>query len=312
MPTPLHWSTDEVAPRFALAWWADVIGDQMIELDIDAAVPGSFRARIDQYELGPATAHFVTAQPQRLRRTRGRISRSRHEVSVLLHLREGRVRLSQRGREALVLPGTCVLMDGSEPYDIDCSTPTTALALKLPQSWLRRWVPHSELHTARVLACGGWNSALCASLASLTVDSCGKLALPGDVVAEQLGATFALALGSEPGGRPPESLLDQIIGTLRERFQEPDLTVDSVAAQHGISRRLLFLTFSRAGTSFIEQLMQLRLDHAHRMLLDLHSRDLPIGEVSARSGFADPSHFARRFRQRYGSGPAQLRRSLLL
>jgi len=282
----------------------------MIELDIDVSVPDSFRAQIDKYQLGPATAHFVTAQAQRLRSAGGRVARTPHRVCALLHLREGHVRLIQRGREALVLPGTCVLMDGNDPYDIDCLTPTTALALKLPRNWLRRWVPHPELHTARVLSYGGWNSALCAALASLTVDSCRTLALPGVVVADQIGALLALAVGSEPSCRPPPSLLDQLVASLRERFQDPELTADSVAAQHGISRRLLFLTFSRARTTFIDLLMELRLEHAQRMLLDPRSRDLPIGEISARSGFADPSHFARRFRQRFGARPTQLRRSV--
>ena len=53
-----------------------------------------------------------------------------------------------------------------------------------------------------------------------------------------------------------------------------------------------------------------QLEHAQRMLLDPRSRDLPIGEISARSGLADPSHFSRRFRQRYGVRPTQLRRSV--
>jgi len=282
----------------------------MIESDIDVSVPGSFRAQIDKYQLGPATAHFVTARAQRLRCTRDRIARTPHRVCALLHMREGHVRLIQQGREALVLPGTCVLVDGNEPYDIDCLTPTTALALKLPRNWLRRWVPHPERHTARVLSYGGWNSALCAVLSSLTVDSCRTLALPGVIVADQIGALLALAVGSEPSCRPPPSLLDQLVASLREPFRDPELTADSVANQHGISRRLLFLTFSRARTTFVDLLMELRLEHAQRMLLDPRLRDLPIGEVSARSGFADPSHFARRFRQRYGVKPMQLRRSV--
>ena len=56
--------------------------------------------------------------------------------------------------------------------------------------------------------------------------------------------------------------------------------------------------------------MRLRLAHAHTMLSDVRLVDLPVAEIAIRCGFADPSHFARRFRQRFGQSPSQFRGAL--
>ena len=47
-----------------------------------------------------------------------------------------------------------------------------------------------------------------------------------------------------------------------------------------------------------------------RELEDRRFARVSIADIAWRSGFADPSHFARRFRQRYGIAPALYRRTL--
>ncbi len=55
--------------------------------------------------------------------------------------------------------------------------------------------------------------------------------------------------------------------------------------------------------------MRLRLEAARRLLADRRWAALTVTEVAARCGFAEPSHFARRFRLAYGLGPVEFRRS---
>ena len=73
----------------------------------------------------------------------------------------------------------------------------------------------------------------------------------------------------------------------------------------------LFACFASARTTFIERLMELRLERARKLLGDPQLYDLPVAEVAARCGFADPSHFARRFRRQFGQSPLQFRGSVL-
>lgn len=310
-PAPRHWSTAEVGQPEALSYWVDTVCDQFLELEIDTPVRDRFHACLDQVDLGPATASFLEADSQNVRRTRAKIDGSRSAMFMLLQLRLGQVRLQQLGQEVYVGPGECVFIDGTEPYELQCPDSTKAVALRLPADWLKGWIARPERHAAHVFKSGGWSSALCAAVASLELESYDKLAIPAEAIAEPLATLLKLAIGpeAEESARQP-LLLNDLMQTLRNRFPEPDLTPAVVADEFGISTRSVHYAFARARTTFVKRLMELRLIRAREILCDQPLRDLPVAEVAARCGFADPSHFARRFRQRFGESPLQFRASI--
>jgi AraC-like DNA-binding protein len=97
------------------------------------------------------------------------------------------------------------------------------------------------------------------------------------------------------------------MSTLGDRFHEADLSATDLAREHHVSIRTLHYAFARAGTTFTEELLQLRLEYARQILSNPKLVLLPVTEAAARCGFAEPGHFARRFRQRYGQSPRQFR-----
>lgn len=305
-PRSRAWSTEDATGSRALEYWGHLVGSQF-ELEFETPVRDRFQARIVQTDLGPVTANFVQTERQIIRRTPARIAHSRRPLSVLLQLRSGQLRLRQVGREAIIGPGECTFMDGTEPYEFECLLPTSALALRFPQDWLQCWIPHPDRCAARVFAGSDWCGALCAALGSLRVDSCDQLALPRALVAEHILGLLALAVGPDHRISARPALLNKLVSTLRDRLHEPDLTPREVAAQRGVSTRSLHYAFSRAGTTFMKELIQLRLERAREMLRDDRHSELTVTEVAARCGFPDPGHFARRFRQRYAQAPLQFR-----
>jgi AraC family transcriptional activator of tynA and feaB len=310
-PAPRHWSTREVEQRQALAYWVDTVCDRFLELEIDTPLRDRFQACLDQVDLGPATANFLEAETQRVRRTSAKIARMHTPMFLLLQLRVGQVQFQQMGREVRVGPGECVFIDGTEPYELECPHLTKAVALRLPADWLKGWVAQPERHVARLFNAGGWSSALCAAVASLDVNSCDQLALPRDALADPIATLLKLAIGPEPETQAQQPVLfHQLLRTLQNRLHETDLSPLTVASEHGICARSVHYAFARAHTTFVEHLMELRLARAREMLKDAHRFDLPVAEVAARCGFADPSHFARRFRRRFGQSPLQFRSSV--
>jgi AraC-like DNA-binding protein len=308
---PVHqrWSTANVDSRQALAYWIDTICQSFLEIEIDSPTREHFRAQLDQTPLGPATLSLVEADRQIVRRTRERIARSRYSTYFLLQLREGTARLSQYGRESMLKTGDCVLIDCTAPYEMDCLSTTRSVALRFPQEWLRNWIPAPESLAARPFkSTVGWGAALSAALAALDTDGVESLALPDAAVAEHIAALLALAAGPEArAASPGDKLYNRLLGTMRERADETDLTPVCVAEAHGISTRYLHYMFGEAGTTFGVELMRVRLERAHRLLSDKRFDALPIGEVAARCGFVAPSHFARRFRQTFGVVPTEFR-----
>jgi AraC-like DNA-binding protein len=285
----------------------DTICDRFLALEIDSPMRDHFRGRLEQIDLGPATVNSIQAETQRVRRTQANLARSHQPVFILLHLREGQVRLRQLGQEAVVCAGQSVFIDGTEPYDLECPRQTSSLALRMPEPWLKHWLPHPERFPARLFTGGGWSAALNAALAAVDVGSCDAFALSRDAVAEQIAATLALAMGRGPDANPGVIQFAELVGTLRSRLHEPELSPLAVANQHRVSKRSLHYAFAAANTTFVEQLMRLRLERAREMLGDTRFADLPVAEVAARCGFMDPSHFARRFRKRFAQSPLQFR-----
>jgi AraC family transcriptional regulator, positive regulator of tynA and feaB len=304
---PHRWSTEEVEPRRALAYWVDTVCSRFLELEIDTPLREGFRAHLEQAELGAATVNFIAAESQRIVRTQAKIAHSRYPVFFLLQLRAGRMRLRQLGRDVDVRARESILIDGTEPYELECPEATDALALRLPEHWLKRWIVAPQRYAGRVFGVGGWSGTLNTALANLELDSLDQLALPQGAVAEQIAALLALAVGRDASQSERPSLFDELMRTLRDRLHEPNLSPIDVALQHRISKRSLHYVFARAGTTFIEQLMRLRLDRAREILSDPRLASLPISEVAAQCGFADPSHFARRYRRQFAQAPLESR-----
>jgi AraC-like DNA-binding protein len=304
-----RWSTEDVDSRHALAYWVDTICKSFLEIDIDSPDRDRFHARLSQSDFGPATLYVVEADTQNIRRTPARIAQSRHAGYFLLQLRAGHLRFQQYGRECCVEVGDCILVDCKAPYRLECRDTTRSVALRFSHDWLRNWVPVPEHLAGRSFRSGfGWSTALTAALANLDTDCEDELALPEGVVAEQIAALLALAAGPDAqASRTGDKLLTRIRRTIRDRCHETGLAPGDIADAHGISKRYLHYLFAQANSTFGSDLMRMRMDCAQRLLSDTRYRALSVSEVAARCGFAEPSHFARRFRKAFGAAPVEFR-----
>lgn len=308
-PARQRWSTADVESRHALAYWVDTICKSFLEIDIDSPDRQHFRGQLEQTELGPAALYRVEADTQTVQRTRAGIAHSRYGGYFLLQLRAGHLRFQQHGRDSRITVGECVLIDCNAPYRLECLDSTLSIAMRFPQDWLRNWLPAPETLAGRPLQPGaGWSGALCAALTNLDTDYEDELAVPAGTVAEQIAVLLALCAGRDAQALTvSEKLFQRIRRSIRDRCHEAGLSPATIADEHGISKRYLHYLCAHAGTTFRDELMRTRLECAHRLLSDGRYDALPIGEITGRCGFVEPSHFARRFRKAYGLGPKEFR-----
>ena len=88
-------------------------------------------------------------------------------------------------------------------------------------------------------------------------------------------------------------------------FQQP-LTVDFIAAEIGISRSYLEALFSRyMRGSIVDYVHAVRCDHAAKLL---STTGFAIIDIAMDSGFNNRQHFARVFREIYGTAPSDYRK----
>jgi AraC-like DNA-binding protein len=123
-------------------------------------------------------------------------------------------------------------------------------------------------------------------------------------VYDLIGALFVPS-DPPPVTRHSDKMFIRICGIIKNRFTDPDFGPCAVAFEAGISLRYLQKLFTQRGSTCSDFIYWRRLDHAQRLL---HRRQFlrteqPLSDVAYASGFRDYTHFARKFRQRFGCAP---------
>jgi AraC-like DNA-binding protein len=225
-------------------------------------------------------------------------------------MRTGPGDLTHCGTRVTVPEGSFILIDNEQPYDLRFSGRTVCLTTHMEDRWLRKWVPHPKTLVARPIAGGrDWARPLAAMLLTIADRGLIGATLPRSVIADQFGAMLAMMAG-EPDAQTSlyqGDLLVRLKRIMLERFDDPGLDPSAVARETGISKRHLHGIFAQSKTTFGATLMDMRLSRASQMLTDPRYRAYRVGDVAWACGFSDPSHFARRFRERYGRTPASYR-----
>jgi AraC family transcriptional regulator, positive regulator of tynA and feaB len=123
-------------------------------------------------------------------------------------------------------------------------------------------------------------------------------------VYDLLGALFAPS-DPWPVSRQAEKLFRRIRTLIKDRLVDADFGPADVAAEAGISLRYVQKLFMERGSTCSEFIYSLRLEHAARLLQRraFLGRSQPLSEIAHACGFRDYTHFARRFRRRFGCAP---------
>jgi AraC family transcriptional activator of tynA and feaB len=126
-------------------------------------------------------------------------------------------------------------------------------------------------------------------------------------VYDLVGALFVP--DSWSGSRPTDKLFARIHSIITDRFADPDFGPHELATDAGISLRYIHKLFAERGSSCREFIYSLRLDHAAHLLNRRSGKAQPLSEIAYGCGFRDYTHFARKFRNRFGYSPSSHPRS---
>jgi len=100
-----------------------------------------------------------------------------------------------------------------------------------------------------------------------------------------------------------EVLLQEIVLFLEQNLMNPQLSVEVVSKQFGMSRSTLYTKLLQiAGQTPIEYIRSFKLERA---ALLLQKSNMTIAEVGYQVGFTTPNYFARSFKQKFGMLPSE-------
>ncbi|WP_343525424.1 helix-turn-helix domain-containing protein [Sphingomonas sp.] len=283
---------------------------KVAEMRIDSDHREVFHAQWARFGLGPIEIHNFRTAEQTITRSLSMARRSAHEVYALSYMQQGTAAVRHAGIEVFVPEGCFVLVSHASPYSFQFPCGAVALTAHMPTSWLRRWVPQPEVMLARTYDPTPWGTALAAMLSAIDQGGLKDAAVSRSLIADQLGGFLALMNGNDS---PCESLhqsrmFNRAIQFLRDRYDDVDLDPCAVAAELNISKRYVHKIFAGNNTTFGAALLELRLCRAADMLNNAHYDAYRINDVAFACGFSDSSHFARRFREKFGMSPQQIRK----
>jgi AraC-like DNA-binding protein len=306
----MRWSTADLPEDQRIDDWVAMLSTTITEMDVTAEDPATFAANWQRYGLGPIDLNFLQAKPQRVQHTPGKATRKSVADYDLLYMKKGPADLRHCGKDMRVSEGSFVLLDNQNPYDLRFPDGSFCLTTHFEDSWLRKWVPHPAKLVAKPIdATNDWGTPLAALLSTIASRGLGDAALSRSIIADQLGSLLALmaGVGEDFASQHQAGLFVRLKRALQDRFDDAELDPATLAQEMGISKRHLHGVFAASGATFGGVLMEIRLARAAEMLVDSRYSGYRIGDIAWACGFADPSHFARRFRERHGASPLEMR-----
>ena len=127
-----------------------------------------------------------------------------------------------------------------------------------------------------------------------------------DLVALSLGAIGDVAdLARLRGLRAAR--VQATVAEIGAGFSIPGFSVRDVAAKLGIAPRSVQNLLIDTGSSFTARVLELRLQHARRMLADRRHDHMKIADIAYACGFNEVPYFNRCFRRRFGCSPREYR-----
>ncbi|HEX6449097.1 MAG TPA: helix-turn-helix domain-containing protein, partial [Trebonia sp.] len=122
-------------------------------------------------------------------------------------------------------------------------------------------------------------------------------------------AALISAAGEEPFRRDDrdQDLTTVVKSYIARHLADPDLGAEQIARAMFISVRQLYKRWEAEPRPLGQWIVERRLEAARDQLTSPRGHNQTIAAIARRWGFADSTHFSRRFRQAYGMSPREWR-----
>jgi AraC-like DNA-binding protein len=292
--------------------WQEVASSSFVPLQC-RGFGTDFSASIDIRQISPFLSLARVQTGSVLVQRTKRLASSSENDDLLLTLQLASFgRLSQYGRTAELEPGSAVLYETNEPYEIENREPDQhQLVARIKRSALRLSPSTISAACARAISPAdpslriytSYVSALCEDAERLAPHARQELAeITADLITSLLRSQWTMQPGLEGRG---EELLVHMKAFVLENLGNPGLDVDALARAHHVSRRNVYELFGRIGESPASYIRKSRVQKAAALLGDPGAGQLKVSSIAADCGFLDPTTFTRSFRREYGMTPVE-------
>jgi AraC-like DNA-binding protein len=131
----------------------------------------------------------------------------------------------------------------------------------------------------------------------------------GQATTDLVRAALVSAVDEEPLRRDgfDQDLTTVVKSYIAQHLADPDLGAERIARAMFISVRQLYKLWETEPRTLGQWILACRLDAARHELTSARGSNQTIAAIARHWGFADSTHFSRRFRQAYGASPREWR-----
>jgi AraC-like DNA-binding protein len=314
MSDRLFFSTDAVPERDRFAAFCEGFIRRYTRVDFVRRDKSEFHGTVELQRAGAVDIGCIALTPADSVRTPDLVRDGDDALQFML-VESGRAYQTQLGRGQTLDAGDAIICDCGYPGELNMLVSTRFWTLKVPRASITSLVPDAGPLAGAKLD----KDPLALQLLSGYLSGTLNIELtPGEravqLYDEHIVNLLALALGAR---REARQYAEQhgvaamrraaILREIDNYLIDPKLSAAAVANRQGITPRYLRLLLEQTGRSFIEHVLEKRLERAAALLRDPRQRDSKISAIAFACGFGDLSYFNRVFRQRYGETPSDMR-----
>jgi len=309
------YSTEDVHPRDGLAYWVEVVTQGFVKYDLTPDSGAAFRARVSSGTIGSLGICDYESDPHRSGRSAADIRQSESdEVFICLQLTTKAMNI-QDERHTIIEPGGFFILDPRRPFTARLERRSRTVTVRVRRQELEARMGDPAAWACHALDGRGPVSGLAAGFLSMLPSRVDHLpdAAACKVADQALDlVTLAFATERDTHGFTLSSRRSVTLMLLKRsieaRLPDPDLKPAGAAAAAGISVRYANSLLAQEDTCLERYIIGRRLERCRRTLDDPAQAHRMIGEIAFSWGFADLSHFARRFKAAFGCTPGEYRR----
>ena len=305
--------TAGVAAEARASYWSRGYSSRFAPVRVNPANSKEFQAQLRLQSLGPVTFAWVRSQPSSVVRTKEIAAQASERLYGFVIQLHGTGAVSHCGYDFGFVPGDIVLNDTTRPMSCNFAEPMEGLTVRVSEAALKARIPYADdvvgvripgnaplaataVNMAKSLAVCDTQlpPAYCTQLANSLLDvfgvaysaACGRINAEGSVVCAR------------------QTLVMQFI---EEHLHDPALTPGLISSALRISPRYLRKLMAQRGETASSYILRRRLEESSKQLKIALCRNRTVTDIAFSLGFNSTAHFARVFKEKFGTTPTDYR-----
>ncbi|GEM_PF-6448303 len=305
-------NTNTISEGRRLTYWREAVCANLVGVECVANPRTGLKGRFTQLatEDGYAIARLRADAHQAVRES-STLRKSGTDFYMLFLQKDGEMNVQRDGKDFTVRPGDMYFYDGRTEHSLTFDTKFDHLAVRVPRSIVeKQWGSLAQVGSFHLKAADDAIDQVLMPMTGAALGSPNTSNLPA--VAKSVFELFSTRAFKDPpvplGASTHARLtLARMTRLIKQSLDDPDLNVEAIASDLGMSRRNLDRLIATCGTSFPQVLTETRLQRAAEMLRHKASAGLSVTEISFAVGFENHSFFSRKFKEFFDISPRDYR-----